>query len=259
MKFLNEEEKPNFQIPTKPKVKLKPALPDQRQIAVMPIKALTDRRLSGGCVRVLALICSYCNRAGITWVGQQRLAADLQTNKQYISTQMVRLRQFGYIETLVKGGKHSHTATTRVIYNKTINTEDAIGLVNEESRSPDMINKEEKFMAEMLSKALKRSRKTIKLPVKGEALEVIGKAMATVIVDHNNCEAIVQEVYRSVYLKEKVINDLDLKGFEMIGMCAMTQQQFSRDLELWLKARSAPPESILELARALLDEQCKGV
>jgi hypothetical protein len=258
MKFLNEEDKPSFNLPKAPKVKLKPALPDQRQIAVMPIKALTDRRLSGGCVRVLALICSYCNRAGITWVGQQRLATDLQTNKQYISTQMVRLRQFGYIETLVKGGKHSHTSTTRVIYNKTINAEDAIGLVNEESRSPDMINKEEKFMAEMLSKALKRSRKTIKLPVKGDALEVIGKAMASVIVDHNNCEAIVQEVYRNVFLKEKVINDLDLKGFELMAMCQMTDQQLRRDLELWLRARTSPPDSILDLARALLDEQCKG-
>ena len=131
MKVLNEGDKPSFNLPKAPKVKLKPAPPDQRQIAVMPIRALTDRRLSGGCVRVLALICSYCNRAGITWVGQQRLAADLQTNKQYISTQMVRLRKMGYIETLVKGGKHSHTSTTRVIYNKTINTQDAIGLVNE--------------------------------------------------------------------------------------------------------------------------------
>jgi hypothetical protein len=258
MKFLNEEEKPNFQIPKQPKVKLKPAPPDQRQIAVMPIKALTDRRLSGGCVRVLALICSYCNRAGITWVGQQRLAADLQTNKQYISTQIVRLRKLGYIETLVKGGKHSHTSTTRVIYNKTINAEDAIGLVNEESRSPDMINQEEKFMAEMLSKALKRSRKTIKLPVKGDALEVIGKAMASVTVDHNNCEGIVQEVYRNVFLKEKVINDLDLKGFELMAMCQMSEQMLRRDLEIWLKARTSPPDSILDLARALLDEQCKG-
>jgi hypothetical protein len=146
-----------------------------------------------------------------------------------------------------------------VIYNKTINAEDAIGLVNEETRSPRMITQEEKFMAEMLSKGVKRARKTIKLPVKGEALDVIEKAKMTVVVNHNNCEAIVQEVYRSVYLKEKVINDLDLKGFEMSGMCAMTQQQFSRDLELWLKARSALPESILDLARALLDEQCKGI
>jgi hypothetical protein len=158
MKVLNEGDKPSFNLPKAPKVKLKPAPPDQRQIAVMPIKALTDRRLSGGCVRVLALICSYCNRAGITWVGQQRLAKDLQTTRQYISNQISVLRKAGYIETLVKGGKHSHTATTRV----------------------------------------------------------------------------------------------------MIGMCAMTQQQFSRDLEIWLKARTSPPDSILDLARALLDEQCKG-
>lgn len=258
MKVLNEGDKPSFQLPKAPKVKLKPAPPDQRQIAVMPIKALTDRRLSGGCVRVLALICSYCNRAGITWVGQERLAKDLQTNRPYISHQVGVLRKYGYIETLVKGGKHSHTATTRVIYNKTIGLEDAIGLVNEDARSPAMITQEEKFMAEMLSKGVKRARKTIKLPVKGEALDVIEKAKSTVIVTHNNVEAIVQEVYRSVFLKEKVINDLDLKGFEMIGMCQMTQQQFSRDLEIWLKARTSPPDSILDLARALLDEQCKG-
>jgi len=257
MKVLSGD-KPNFQIPTKPKVKLKAAPPDQRQIAVMPIKALTDRRLSGGCVRVLALICSYCNRAGITWVGQQRLAKDLSTSSRYISNQVVRLRELGYIETLVKGGKHSHTATTRVIYNKSINQLDAIALVNEESRSPDMINKEEKFMAEMLSKGSKQARKTIKLPVKGKALEVIGKAMAPVIVDHNNCEAIVQSVYRSVFFKDKLINDLDLKGFELIAMCQVQDQMLSQDLELWLKARPAAPESIIDFARALMDENCTG-
>ena len=258
MKFLNEEDKPSFNIPTKPKVKLKPAPPDQRQIAVMPIKALTDRRLSGGCVRVLALICSYCNRAGITWVGQQRLATDLQTTKQYICQQMTTLRKAGYIETLTKGCKASHTATTRVIYNKTINAEDAIGLVNEETRSPRMITQEEKFMAEMLSKGVKRARKTIKLPVKGEALDVIEKAKVAVVVNHNNVEGIVQEVYRNVFLKEKVINDLDLKGFELMAMCQMSEQMLRRDLEIWLKARTSPPDSILDLARALLDEQCKG-
>jgi hypothetical protein len=121
-----------------------------------------------------------------------------------------------------------------------------------------MITQEEKFMAEMLSKGVKRARKTIKLPVKGEALDVIEKAKMTVTVNHNNVEGIVQDVYRSVYLKEKVINDLDLKGFEMIGMCGMTEQMLRRDLEIWLKARTAPPESILDLARALLDEQSKA-
>jgi DNA-binding IscR family transcriptional regulator len=257
MKVLNGD-KQDFNIPTKPKVKLKPAPPDQRQIAVMPIKALTDRKLNGGCVRVLALISSYCNRAGITWVGQERLARDLQTNKQYISRMMGILRDAGYIETLTKGAKNSHTATTRVIYNKSINHLDAIALVNEESRSPQMIKQEEKYMEEMLSKGSKRARKTIKLPVKAEALEVIKKAKVEVMVDHNNCEAIVQSIYRSVFFKDKLINDLDLKGFELIAMCQLKEQMLSRDLELWLKARPAEPDSIIDFARALMDENCSG-
>lgn len=257
MKVLNGD-KPNFSIPKQPKVKIKPAPPDQRQIAVMPIKALTDRSLSGGCIRVLALLSSYCNRAGITWVGQERLARDLQTNRQYISNQISRLRKAGYIETLTKGAKNSHTATTRVIYNKSINHQDAIGLVNEESRSPQMIKQEEKYMEEMLNKGSKRARKTIKLPVKAEALQVIEKAKGTVLVAHNNCEGIVQEVYRSVFLKDKLINDLDLKGFEMIAMCEMTEAMLRHDLEIWLKARPAEPQSILDFARARLEENCTG-
>ena len=107
-------------------------------------------------------------------------------------------------------------------------------------------------------KATRTARKTIKLPVKAQALEVIKKASGNELVTHNNVEGIVQDVYRSVYLKEKVINDLDLKGFEMIGMCGMTEQMLRRDLEIWLKARTSPPESILDLARALLDEQSKA-
>ncbi len=44
---------------------------------------------------------------------------------------------------------------------------------------------------------------------------------------------------RCGFLKEKVINDLDLKGFEMIAMCQMTEQMLRRDLEIWLKARTS--------------------
>jgi len=63
----------NFDIPKKPKLKLKTAMPDQRQIAVMPLRALKDKTLRNGAIRVLGLVCSYANRAGITWVGQERL------------------------------------------------------------------------------------------------------------------------------------------------------------------------------------------
>ena len=107
-------------------------------------------------------------------------------------------------------------------------------------------------------KATRTARKTIKLPVKAEALEVIKKASGNELVTHNNCEAIVQSIYRSVFFKDKLINDLDLKGFELIAMCQMREQMLSRDLELWLKARPAEPESIIDFARALMDENCTG-
>ena len=63
-----------FTLPKKPRIKEKDAPPDQRKVCIMPIRALTDERLTDGSVRILALVCSYCNRAGITWVSQKRLA-----------------------------------------------------------------------------------------------------------------------------------------------------------------------------------------
>lgn len=258
MKVLNDGEKTKFNIPKQPKVKIKPAPPDQRQIAVMPLRALKDRSLDNGAIRVLGLLCSYCNRAGITWVGQDRLARDLGVSRPAITRQLIALRKNNYIKTIVQGGKNSHTSTTRVIFNEGIGTDDAMAMVSDESRSPQMIEEEQQSMSTVPLKATRTARKTIKLPVKAEALEVIKKASGNVLVTHNNCDGIVQEVYRNVFLKEKLINDLDLKGFEMIAMCEMTEAMLRHDLEIWLKARPAEPQSILDFARARLEENCNG-
>jgi hypothetical protein len=257
MKVLNGD-KQDFNIPTKPKVKLKPAPPDQRQIAVMPLRALKDRSLDNGAIRVLGLLCSYCNRAGITWVGHERLARDLGVSRTAITRQLVALRKKNYIKTIVQGGKNSHTSTTRVIFNEDIGTDDAMAMVSDESRSPQMIEEEQQSMSTVPLKATKTARKTIKLPVKAEALAAIEKAMCDVLVTHNNVEGIVQSIYRSVFFKDKLINDLDLKGFELIAMCQVREQMLGRDLELWLRARPAEPDSIVDFARALMDENCSG-
>lgn len=257
MKVLTGD-KPNFSIPKQPKVKIKPAPPDQRQIAVMPLRALKDRSLDNGAIRVLGLLCSYCNRAGITWVGQDRLARDLGVSRPAITRQLIALRKSNYIKTIVQGGKNSHTSTTRVIFNADIGTDDAMATMSDESRSPQMIEEEQQTMSTVPLKATRTARKTIKLPVKAEALEVIKKASGNELVTHNNCEAIVQSVYRSVFFKDKLINDLDLKGFELIAMCQVKEQMLRHDLELWLKARPAAPDSIVDFARALMDENCTG-
>lgn len=264
-----------FQIPTPPKIKLKPAPPDQRQIAVIPLRAIQDKELNHAAIRVLALVCSYANRAGITWVGQARLASDIGVGFRAISRQINILKKKKYIEILVKGGKLSHTATMRVIFNPTIKAEDAMALQTEDVRSPDMRLIEEIEMTDVKVK----KRKVIQLPVQQEAVDVIEgikkaskrgyKAVKTTsqglptgtvkeglkdcVVEHNNVEGIVQEVYRNVFCKDKLINDLDLKGFEWIAIAEMLESELKECLELWLRARCGEPESILEFSKSLLD------
>ena len=247
------EQQPVFVLPTPPKIKIKPAPPDQRQIAVMPLRALKDRTLTNASIRVLGLLCSYANRAGITWVGHDRLAKDLGVSRTAITHQLVRLRKKNYIKTIVQGGKNSHTSTTRVIFNEDIDTADAMAMVSDDVRSPQMIEQEIESMSTVPLKATKRARKTIKLPVKAEALAVIEKARSDRLMTYNNVEAVVQEVYRNVFCKDKLINDLDLKGFEWIAIAEMLESELKECLELWLRARCGEPESILEFSKSLLD------
>ena len=263
-----------FNLPKQPKIKIKPAPPDQRQIAVVPLRAIRDTSLNHAAIRVLALVCSYANRAGITWVGQERLAKDIGVGFRAISRQINILKKKKYIEILVKGGKLSHTATMRVVFNPEIKAEDAIALQTEDVRSPDMRLIEELEMTDVKVK----KRRTIELPVKQETVDVIegikkaskrapkrrseakvelpsqveNKGSMDRIVEHNNCQGIVQEVYRNVFLKEKVINDLDLKGFEWIAMAEILESELKECLELWLRARTGEPDSILEFSKSLL-------
>jgi DNA-binding transcriptional MocR family regulator len=117
-----------FIIPKKPKVKLKPKPPDRRQIAVVPLRAIMDKSLSLGALRVLCMVCAYANRSGITWVGQQRLAQDLSVSRKTITSQMTQLRTKGYIDRLRKGAKESHTSTMRIVYDKDIALEDVLAM-----------------------------------------------------------------------------------------------------------------------------------
>ena len=155
----------NFQLPKRPRIKEKDAPPDQRKVCVMPIRALTDPKLTDGAVRVLALLCSYCNRAGLTWVGQARLAQDMGVTRQNITNQLAKLRALGYVEIVRKGFRGDHTNTLRVIFDPAITAEDAIAMTSnkEDTRPPSMqdeIDPEgQKRIAQLISKALKQPTK----------------------------------------------------------------------------------------------------
>ena len=140
-----------FKLPKrKPKVVEKQAPPDQRKFAVVPMAALTDEKLHHLAIRVLALVCSYANRAGITWVGQQRIADHLGISKQAVNKAIRELKAAGYLEVMSKGFRGERADTLRIIYDPSIKAEDAIAITSaeEDTRPPHQAKKEIKQMVE---------------------------------------------------------------------------------------------------------------
>ena len=133
-----------FKLPKRPKIIEKQAPPDQRKFAVVPMRAALDTELHGFSVKVLVLLCSYANRAGITWVGQQRIAEHLQVSKQQVARAMKQLRDRGHIEVMSKGFRGERANTTRVIYDPEIKADDAIAITSgqEDTRPPHQVKQE---------------------------------------------------------------------------------------------------------------------
>ena len=175
-----------FALPKKPRIIEKEALPDQRRLAVIPIRACTDSTLTLGMMRALVLICSYANRSGITWVSQKALADKLGVTQQAISKHLVKLTKAKYIEVLkrpVPG--YSHT-TWRVIYDSSVSAEDAVSITSaiEDNRPPYMkeqqmreqeeVDREgQRRVAQAISKALKQQPKRINTMPKHDATRTV--------------------------------------------------------------------------------------
>lgn len=138
-----------FKLPKRrPKVVEKAAPPDQRKFAVLPIAAALDKELHGFSMKVLAVLCSYCNRAGLTWVGQQRIADHLGVAKQQVARAMKQLRDRGHIEVVSKGFRGEKANTVRVIFAADLTAEDAIAVTSsqEDTRPPEVRKREAKAM-----------------------------------------------------------------------------------------------------------------
>jgi hypothetical protein len=117
-----------FHLPSKPEV-AQADKQDPRKFAVVPIRAITDKSITPTAFRMLALVASYANRNGFTWVGQETLAQVMGITNQAISLHIVALKQAGYIEETAKaywGGPTARCSTLRVIYDPTMTAEDVI-------------------------------------------------------------------------------------------------------------------------------------
>lgn len=175
-----------FELPKKPRVIERQPEPDQRKLAILPIRAGADRRLHGGTLRCLIVLCSYCNRAGLTWVSQARLGQDLGISRQAVQKQIALLIQTGYVELVRKGFRAEFSNTLRVIFDPSISAEDAIAMTSnkEDSRPPAMRLEQQKALeadpegqrriAQLISKALKQPAKprSYSMPTSGETRTV---------------------------------------------------------------------------------------
>jgi DNA-binding transcriptional ArsR family regulator len=138
----------DFKLPKrKPKVIEKEAPPDQRTYAVVPLRALRDKRLTSGDIRVLGIMASYANRAGLTWVGQKRMGQDLEVSQQAISKHVRRLTDMGYIEVLSEGFRGQKACTRRIIFDPNLTAQDAIAVTSgiEDTRPPEQVKREEEL------------------------------------------------------------------------------------------------------------------
>lgn len=140
-----------FELPKrKRKVIEKEPLPDQRIFAVVPVKAVCDKRLHNLAIRILLCACSYANKAGITWVGQRRIAQDLGIHQSQISRELAKLKEYGYVDVVSKGFRGAKGDTIRVIYDDRISTVDAVAIASagqtEDLRPPEQRRKEDKEM-----------------------------------------------------------------------------------------------------------------
>jgi len=136
-----------FELPKRPKIEQKDAPPDRRTVAVVPIRAVFDKQLTHGGLQALAALCSYCNKAGVTWVGQTRLSSELGISQQALAKQYKQLKELGYLEVMRRGFRGKRTDTLRVIYDPSITGEEAITLTNgpkEDTRPPAIRDEQER-------------------------------------------------------------------------------------------------------------------
>ena len=128
------------------------------QFVISPIRALTDKRLTPYAHQILCLVCSYCDKNGITWVSQKSLSEVMEVSRPAITKQITNLRNLGYIEIIKKGYRNNHSNTIRVIFDDTQPNVDQLEVddVKQKGKVLEMINKAFNRPAQLAAKPNKR-------------------------------------------------------------------------------------------------------
>jgi biotin operon repressor len=97
---------------------------DFRKFCVVPLKAFLNRNVSGENLRVLAILASYCNRGGYSFVSLKTMAKDLGCTAANILKHLNKLEKQGIIETTKNYFPNLKGNTRRIIYDDSIKDDD---------------------------------------------------------------------------------------------------------------------------------------
>ncbi len=90
---------------------------DLRNYCILPIEAVRDHRLHGtSAFSVLALICTYTDYLGVTWVSQGKIAQELGISRQAVWRQVKKLKEYGYIVEEKALNKWQTTKSLKVVF-----------------------------------------------------------------------------------------------------------------------------------------------
>lgn len=97
---------------------------DLRRFCVVPIKAFLNKKLTGENLRVLAVLASYANKGGFSFVSCETMAKDLKCSYQNVHKHLSKLEAQGVIETYRNYFPKLKGNTRRIIYDDKIKRED---------------------------------------------------------------------------------------------------------------------------------------
>jgi hypothetical protein len=194
--------------PKKPKIVIKEQAPDQRQFSVIPIRAATDRKLTGMEMRVLLLFCSYANRGGITWVGNAKIASHLGVGMHRVAFLTRCLIEKGYMKVLYKGYKNERAHTRQIIFNSQLSLEEIIAVSGE--KPPYMIEIEQQAIQ---ANPVNHQHKGATVPKKKHVNDQAVSNLGQVVVDENKFHLHITEE-QIVALQKSVGPDLMMLALE---------------------------------------------
>lgn len=101
---------------------------DHRHFVVIPFKAVLDKKVTHGNIRVLCVLAGYCNKQGFSIVGIRTLAEKLKCNYTNIQYHLKKLEKLGYVEMRKNSAYPGIRGNLRrIVYDSTVKWDDVKG------------------------------------------------------------------------------------------------------------------------------------